>query len=120
MSFRYQTVKITVANATAAASLDKKETLLSEMDKVTGVAVYQHSTKNGGATAKRLSLKMGTTVLQDLTTVDDYLVTTAIPPNERFKNFDFPAQGQQIVIGYDWDAAMAADWEIHVVFRCEK
>lgn len=121
MDYKYQTVKITVANGAAAASLDKKATLLVDMSKVTGVAVYQHATKTGGAAVgKRLSLKMGATTLQDLTTLDDFLVTTAVPPNERFKNFDFPANGQEINIGYDWDAAMTADWEINIVFRCEK
>ena len=115
---KYQTVKITVPNGTAVGTLINDQVILDQQYKrCTGVALY--------VTAGPLTLSLGLTtqagsVIQDLTHTDDYLPSTAVPLNERYKDINVAAGGNFIQYTLTPWQLLGADQSFHLVFRLER
>ncbi len=115
---KYQSKAITVPNGTTTAQIINNQIQLDAMySRCVGVAVY--------SVTGTLTLSLGLTtqsgnVIQDLTIIDDYMVTTSVPQNERFKEVNFEARGNNVQYTIQPTVNLGADQTFYIIFLLEK
>ncbi len=119
---KYQTKVCTIPQGTEAGKFPFAVTMDADCDHAKGVAVYE--VKSGGLIGHMLGLRQreGRT-FQDPTLMEDWLCSTSVPHNRRYKDFgeSIPAKGKEMVIEIETlDTNVDDDAIYHVVFQLVK
>ncbi len=116
---KYQTFTVTKANATPAGRYTDSVELDTEFEVCDGVQVKELGA--GGVTFYNIGLEDKNNTYQSLTHKDDYITTTAVNPNERYKRISIPViQGQKVDVKTEFDAVLGAELKYQIIFRLRK
>ncbi|HEY8936703.1 MAG TPA: hypothetical protein VIM65_15850 [Cyclobacteriaceae bacterium] len=119
MKTKYQTVIIKKASGTEKSRYTDAIELDTHFEICDGVQIHQIT--NGGITFYAVGLEDKSNNYQNITHVDDFVCSTSVPINMRYKEISIPViSGEKLEIKTEFYENLTADLEYHVVFRLRK
>lgn len=116
MKYRYLTQTVTIPAGTPIGTGPSASVQMDQQfQKVIGVQVIVVS----GTANFRMGLTQTNSgeVVQDITHVNDYISTTAVPLDTRYKTIDVPAQGNYISYSTQAITVPGADIVVDLIFK---
>ncbi|MFD3001438.1 hypothetical protein ACFS7Z_13785 [Pontibacter toksunensis] len=110
-----QTVTVVLPAGTPAGVHEVTEILDTQYQQCVGVAVYE--TSNGGVPNYKIGLRDDTQTYQMNTHRDDWVSSTDVAPDERYKSLDLPVNGSRLTIRTQLQAALTSELSYDIVFR---
>lgn len=119
MKTKYQTIEITKANLTAAGRYTDSPQLDDNYDVCDGVQAIELGA--GGITYYSIGIEDKRDVYSPIVHKNDYIATTAVPINHRYKDILIPiVRGEKTDVKTEIPVVLAAELKYLLIFRLRK